>query len=78
MRIFNFVILSVITALHNVPTPHISKTHFLLFHLTYGKSNWIDAQKTSQQKREAPLRGGWKPNSPRKALIFIKQSSLSS
>ena len=27
MRIFNFVILSVITALHNVPTPHISKTH---------------------------------------------------
>ena len=27
MRIFNFVILSVITAPHNVPTPHINKTH---------------------------------------------------
>ena len=27
MRIFNFVVSSVITALHNVPTPHISKTH---------------------------------------------------
>ena len=27
LRNFNFVILSVITALHNVPTPHISKTH---------------------------------------------------
>ena len=27
MRIFNFVVLSVITAPHNVPTPHISKTH---------------------------------------------------
>ena len=27
MRIFNFVILSVITAPPNVPTPHISKIH---------------------------------------------------
>ena len=27
IRIFNFVVLSVITAPHNVPTPHISKTH---------------------------------------------------
>ena len=27
MRIFNIVILSVITAPHNVPTPHISKIH---------------------------------------------------
>ena len=27
MRIFCFVILSVITAPHNVPTPHISKSH---------------------------------------------------
>ena len=27
MRIFNFVVLSVTTAPHNVPTPHISKTH---------------------------------------------------
>ena len=27
MRIFNFVVLSVNTASHNVLTPHISKTH---------------------------------------------------
>ena len=27
MRIFNFVVLSVITAPHNVPIPHINKTH---------------------------------------------------
>ena len=27
MQLFNFVVLSVITAPHNVPTPHISKTH---------------------------------------------------
>ena len=27
MRVFNFVILSVITTLYNVPTFHISKTH---------------------------------------------------
>ena len=27
MRLFNFVVLSVITAPHNVPTLHISKTH---------------------------------------------------
>ena len=28
MRIFNFAVLSVITVPHNVPTLHISKTHF--------------------------------------------------
>ena len=41
-------------------------------------SNWIDAQKTSQGKREASFSGGEgvEPNSPRKALRFIKQSSL--
>ena len=27
MRIFNFAVLSVTTAPHNVLTPHISKTH---------------------------------------------------
>ena len=27
VRIFNFVVLFVITALHNVSRPHISKTH---------------------------------------------------
>ena len=27
MRILNFVVLSVITTPHNVPTPHINKNH---------------------------------------------------
>ena len=31
VRIFNFLILSVITAPHNVPTPHISKIHLAIF-----------------------------------------------
>ena len=33
MRFFNFVVLSVITAPHNVPTPHISKTHLSIVSL---------------------------------------------
>ena len=41
-------------------------------------SNGIDAQKTNQGKRKTPsVGGGVEPNSPRKALRFIKQSSLS-
>ena len=76
MQIFNFLVLSVIIAYHSVLTLHISKTH-LRIHLMYVNSNLIDAQKTSQGKWEPPMRGGWKPNSPRKTLRFIKQSSLS-
>ena len=33
MQIFNFVVLSVIIAPHNVLTPHISITHLPFFHL---------------------------------------------
>ena len=33
MRIFNFVVLSMITASHNVPTPHISKTRLSIVSL---------------------------------------------
>ena len=28
MQVFNFVVLSVVIAPHNVPLPHINKTHF--------------------------------------------------
>ena len=35
MQIFNFVILSVITAPQNAPTPHISKTHLAIVLLFY-------------------------------------------
>ena len=66
MQIFDFVVLSVILAPHNVLTLH--KTHLPIVHLIYVNSNWIDAQKISQEKKggPSPLRGGWKPNSPRK------------
>ena len=33
MRILNFVVLSVITTPHNVPTPHINKTHLSIVSL---------------------------------------------
>ena len=62
MRIFNFVVLSVITAPHNVPTPHNSQTHLPIVSLNV--SNWIDAQKTSQGKKGGPLRGGGGPTPP--------------
>ena len=59
-----FVVLSVITAPHNVLTS--AKSIWLLFHLMYVKSNWIDAQKISQGKREATLREGGSPTPPAK------------
>ena len=46
--IFNFVVLSVITAPHNVLTPHTSETHLTI---------------VSFNVRELPA-WGWKPNSP--------------
>ena len=46
----------------------LAKPICILFHLMYVNLNCIDAQNTSQ--------GKGKPNSPSKALRFIKQSSL--
>ena len=57
MQIFNFFVLSVIIAPHNVHTLHIRKTICLLFHLTFANLNRTDVQKTSQWKRETFLRG---------------------
>ena len=54
----------------------LAKPICLLFHLTYVKSNWIYAQKNSEGKREAPLRGGGSPTPPRKALRFIERNFL--
>ena len=39
MQIFNFVVVSLIITSHNVPTPHISKTHLPIFHLMYVNLN---------------------------------------
>ena len=44
-------------------------------------SNWIDAQKTSQRKKQSPYVGAESPAPrppTREALRFIKRSSLSS
>ena len=41
MQIFNFVILSVITAPQNAPTPHISRTHLPIVLLFY----WMSVNK---------------------------------
>ena len=38
MRIFNFVVLSVITAPHNVLTPHISKIHLPIVSLNVSEA----------------------------------------
>ena len=79
IRIFYFVVLSVITAPHNAPTPYISKPICLLFHLTYVNSNYVDAQRTSQRKREPPLPCmEVEAQLPPKILKFIKRSSRSS
>ena len=51
MRIFNFVVLSVITAPHNVPIPHINKTHLRVISFNVSELELSYAQKTSQGKR---------------------------
>ena len=47
MRIYNFVVLSVITASQNVPTPHISKTNFPIASLNVRELKLNLSQKTS-------------------------------
>ena len=48
MQIFNFVVLSVITAALNVPTPHISKTHlpFVLLNVRELELSWCSKDLT--------------------------------
>ena len=59
MQIFNFVVLSVIIASHNVLTPHFSKTYLPIV-LLNERELWVDAQKTSQRKgRPAPSVPAW-------------------
>ena len=77
MQVFNFIVLSITVAHHSVFTPHISKTICLFRHLMYMNSNWIDVQKASEGKWEAPQCVGLETQLPRKTLRFIKRSSLS-
>ena len=77
MRIFDFVVLSLITAPHNVLTPHFSKTHLPIVSLNVREVELNWCSKDQPKKKGGPPAWGWKPNSPRKALRFIKRSSLS-
>ena len=78
MQIFNFIVLSVINAHHSIFIPHISKTHLPISSLNVRELHWIDAQETSQEKWEPPMRGGVGSRTPPcKTLTFMKRSSLS-
>ena len=59
MRIFNFVVLSVIIAPRNVPTPHISKTH--LSNVSLNVRELELCSKDQSRKKGGPTTWGWKP-----------------
>ena len=63
MRLFNFAVLSVAVAAHNVPAPDISKTHLSNASLKVQKLelNWCSKDQ-SRKKGGSPV-WGWKPNS---------------
>ena len=55
IRLFNFVVLSVITVPHNLPTPHISKTHLPNVSLRVCKLelNWCSIDQSSKIGRSS-------------------------
>ena len=59
MRIFNSVILSVITAPHNVPTLHISKTHLPIVSLNARELelNWCSKDQSRKKVSLPPYVG---------------------
>ena len=68
MRIFNFAVLSVITAPRNVPTPHISKTHLPIVSFNVRELELNLCSKDQSRKKEGLLRGGGSPSTPRQIL----------
>ena len=70
MRFFNFVVLAVITAPHNVPTSHISKTNLPIVSINVRKLelNWYS--KDQSRKKGGCLLGGGRSNPP-KALSLL-------
>ena len=54
MRIFDFVVLSVITAPHNGPTFHISNTHLPIVSLTVRELNLNWCSKDHSRKKADP------------------------
>ena len=80
MRIFNFVVLPLITAPHNAPTTHISNIHLLIVSINVRELelNWCSKDQLRKMEVSTPAPTQWKANSPPQTLRFIKQSSLSS
>ena len=83
MKVSNFVALSVTIAPKNVLTPHIRKTHLSVASLNIRIELMFKRSVKEKRKKGAflpipppPLVLGWKPNSPHKALRFIKRNSL--
>ena len=70
-KILKFVVLSVIIALHNILTPHISKTHLAIVSLNLRELELNYAQNSSQGE-VPPMQG---VETLRKFFIFIRQSS---
>ena len=54
MQIFNFLVLSVIIAPHNVLTPRISKTHLRIVSLNIRKLKLNDGLKTPVKEKGRP------------------------
>ena len=57
-------------------SPHISKTHLPIVSLNVCELELNCCSEQQSRKKGDPLVGGWNPNSPSKALIFIKRRSL--
>ena len=61
MQIFNFVVLSVIISLHNVPIPHISKTHLPTVLLNVREIELKCCPNEQSRKKTTPMCGEQKP-----------------
>ena len=68
MQIYNFVVLSVITASHNVPLLTLAKPIYLLLHLTFMNSNWIYLKRPVKEKGSPPTRVGVEAQIPPPSL----------
>ena len=69
MRIFSLVVLSVITAPNNIPTPHISKTHLSIVSLNVREDELSSCSKDQSRKKGDPLSGGGSPTPSAKPKV---------
>ena len=77
MRIFNFVVLTVITIPENVPTPHISKIHLPIVSLNVRELELKWCSKDQSRKKGGRLCMGMEAQLTPQSYKFTKRSSLS-